>query len=139
VATRFPDELHLTIEALLRGLTQLLPEEGFSDWEIMESSKRNLNTKILKLAKAGQPKLAFERLGEPINFWMPVDAFDAATSGLPTPEVRTNGLTRKGDTAPGKNPGYHSNVGSFFSRPDSIWFLQLKSRNDVIQLVKAIS
>ncbi|MEW4468677.1 hypothetical protein AB1K62_12670 [Parasphingorhabdus sp. JC815] len=138
MTTDVPNAEHIEIEAFLRGLTQLLPEEGFMGWKILESRKRNPKTKILRLTKAGEPRLAFERLGEPINFWMPINSFDPTTSKLPIPQIRTEGTTKSGANAPGRNPGYHSNIGSFFKRPNAIWFINLTSINDVRKLVKVL-
>jgi len=132
-----PDDLHIIIEALLRGVAELLPNEGFDGWAVQESKKRNNLTKILRITKNGSPFLAFERLGKPINIWMRVDEVNFSLSVLTPPKIRVKGANAKGQLAPGKNPGAHSNVFRFFNHPAELWHLQLPELCEVLALVKA--
>ncbi len=128
-----PDDQHLQIESVLRGICNLLPEDGLGKWQVVESKKRNKLTKIVRMIKNGRPALAFERLGKPINVWLPKDSFDSCNLSLPPPVVRSN------ETLTGsKNPGYHSNIHNFFEKPEEMWFIQLSSVDEFWTLLKSL-
>ena len=92
-----------------------------------------LKTKIIRMQKNGQPTLAFEREGHPINVWLPKDSFDHGKIGLIAPIVRLD-KTLTGSA----NPGYHSNIYSFFGKPKEIWFMQVTSIDELWSLIKAL-
>jgi hypothetical protein len=134
-----PNEEHLAIEALLRGATQLLPNEGLAGWVIVESHKRQTLTKVVRMTLNGGSRLAFERLGKPFKFWMHVNSFDPNRSGLPVPILRTKGQTKSGKSAVGLNPGGHSNVFGFFGSPNELWELNFKANPPSWKILMALS
>lgn len=131
-----PDKQHLRIEAALRGMTQLLPSEGYSDWQIIESRKGQApTTKILRLEKECKPTLAFDREGEKIHFWAKRDSYDWDALDFEEPELMQNEQSPYGNK---NNNGSHSNMWSFFNGPEYLWRQRLQNMDEVWKLIEAI-